>query len=102
LWGTLARKAKGILDEDGFAHKFEDFRKEKTNRNTSSSTGDQVRQQSASEVDLNMFEKKVYLNILTVASEPLLYGLQQYFKLPFCLHLLQFLVNSGPSVSLVI
>jgi len=54
----LARKAKGILDEDGFAHKFEDLRKEKTNRNTSSSTGDQVRQQSASEVDLNMFEKK--------------------------------------------
>ncbi|KAG2607502.1 uncharacterized protein LOC120671302 [Panicum virgatum] len=44
LWGTLARKAKGILDEDGFAHKFEDLRKEQTHRNTSSSTGDQAPQ----------------------------------------------------------
>jgi len=61
----LARKAKGIIDEDGFAHKFEDLRKEQTHRNTSSSTGDRVRQQPASDV---------YLNILTVASEPLLYG----------------------------
>nr|CAB3488899.1 unnamed protein product [Digitaria exilis] len=43
LWQTLASKAKGILDEDALAHKFEDFRKE---RPRSNSSADQVRQQA--------------------------------------------------------
>ncbi|KAL6905739.1 hypothetical protein ACP4OV_003340 [Aristida adscensionis] len=33
LWQTLARKAKGILDEDGAAHKFEDYRKDQPRSN---------------------------------------------------------------------
>jgi hypothetical protein len=43
LWETLARKAKGILDEDGLVHKFEDLRRELPRTNPSSSSGDQVR-----------------------------------------------------------
>ncbi|KAJ1264650.1 hypothetical protein BS78_08G016300 [Paspalum vaginatum] len=34
LWQTLASKAKGILDEDGLAHKFEDLRKERPRSDT--------------------------------------------------------------------
>ncbi|KAL6642008.1 hypothetical protein ACP70R_020189 [Stipagrostis hirtigluma subsp. patula] len=41
LWETLARKAKGILDEDGVAHKFEDYRKDQLHSNTGSGTGSQ-------------------------------------------------------------
>jgi hypothetical protein len=53
LWQTLASKAKGILDDDGLAHKFEDLRKERPRTNTTTaSSKDQVRQ-------------KVYLNIWT-------------------------------------
>jgi len=44
LWQTLASKAKGILDEDALAHKFEDFRKERPRSSTSSSSGDQAPQ----------------------------------------------------------
>ena len=40
LWETLARKAKGVLDEDGLVHKFEDLRRESPRGN---SGGDQVR-----------------------------------------------------------
>lgn len=43
LWQTLASKAKGILDEDALAHKFEDFRRERPRSNTGSSSGDQVK-----------------------------------------------------------
>ncbi|CAL4995874.1 unnamed protein product [Urochloa decumbens] len=46
LWQTLASKAKGILDEDALAHKFEDFRKERPRSNTRSSSGDQQAPQS--------------------------------------------------------
>jgi hypothetical protein len=42
LWETLARKAKGILDEDGVAHKSDEYTKEKTPRKFDSSTGAQV------------------------------------------------------------
>lgn len=45
LWETLARKAKGILDEDGVAHKSDEYTKEKTPRKFDSSTGAQVRWQ---------------------------------------------------------
>ena len=56
LWQTLASKAKGILDDDGLAHKFEDLRKERPRSNTTTaSSKDQVRQKSVSE----------YLDILT-------------------------------------
>ncbi|KAL6597477.1 hypothetical protein ACP70R_008892 [Stipagrostis hirtigluma subsp. patula] len=41
LWETLARKAKGILDEDGAAHKFEDYRKDQPRGNTDSANGSQ-------------------------------------------------------------
>ncbi|XP_062203345.1 uncharacterized protein LOC133905542 isoform X3 [Phragmites australis] len=44
LWETLARKAKGILDEDRVAHKFEDFRKDQPRSNTGSSNGTQAPQ----------------------------------------------------------
>jgi len=46
LWQTLASKAKGILDEDALAHKFEDFRKERPRSSTSSASADQVTQQA--------------------------------------------------------
>ncbi|EEC68740.1 hypothetical protein OsI_37251 [Oryza sativa Indica Group] len=41
LWETLARKAKGILDEDGTAHKSDEYTKQKTPRQFDSSTGAQ-------------------------------------------------------------
>jgi hypothetical protein len=41
LWETLARKAKGILDEDGTAHKSDEYTKQKTPRKFDSSTGAQ-------------------------------------------------------------
>ncbi|XP_062183169.1 uncharacterized protein LOC133887235 [Phragmites australis] len=43
LWQTLARKAKGILDEDVVAHKFEDYRKDqpRSNAGAGASSGDQ-------------------------------------------------------------
>ncbi|XP_040385387.1 uncharacterized protein LOC102704382 isoform X2 [Oryza brachyantha] len=41
LWGTLARKAKGILDEDGVAHKSDNYTKEKTPHKFDSSSGAQ-------------------------------------------------------------
>ncbi|KAF0916547.1 hypothetical protein E2562_007622 [Oryza meyeriana var. granulata] len=41
LWETLARKAKGILDEDGVAHKSDEYTKEKTPRKFDSSSGAQ-------------------------------------------------------------
>ncbi|CAM0874445.1 unnamed protein product [Alopecurus aequalis] len=37
LWGSLARKAKGILDEDAAAHKFEDYGNGQTARKPDSS-----------------------------------------------------------------
>ncbi|CAL4904528.1 unnamed protein product [Urochloa decumbens] len=46
LWQTLASKAKGILDDDALAHKFEDLRKERPRSNTSSSSRDQQASQS--------------------------------------------------------
>ncbi|KAK3118255.1 hypothetical protein QOZ80_9BG0696320 [Eleusine coracana subsp. coracana] len=44
LWETLARKAKGILDEDALGHKFEDLRRESPRVDPVSSGGDQVPQ----------------------------------------------------------
>ena len=44
LWQTLASKAKGILDDDDLAHKFEDLRRERPRSNTAASSKDQVRQ----------------------------------------------------------
>lgn len=44
LWGALGRKAKGILDEDGTAHKFDDYRKDQTPRKFDSSNGTQAPQ----------------------------------------------------------
>uniref|UniRef100_A0A0A9F3A2 Uncharacterized protein n=1 Tax=Arundo donax TaxID=35708 RepID=A0A0A9F3A2_ARUDO len=44
LWETLARKAKGILDEDGVAHKFEDYRKDQPCGNNGASNGAQAPQ----------------------------------------------------------
>nr|CAB3490750.1 unnamed protein product [Digitaria exilis] len=43
LWQTLASKAKGILDEDALAHKFEDFRKERPRSNSSADQAPQSR-----------------------------------------------------------
>ncbi|XP_066355852.1 uncharacterized protein [Miscanthus floridulus] len=45
LWQTLASKAKGILDDDGLAHKFEDLRKERPrprSNTTAASSKDQA------------------------------------------------------------
>ncbi|CAD6270670.1 unnamed protein product [Miscanthus lutarioriparius] len=45
LWQTLASKAKGILDDDGLAHKFEDVRKERPrprSNTTAASSKDQA------------------------------------------------------------
>ncbi|KAM0895426.1 hypothetical protein ACQ4PT_023836 [Festuca glaucescens] len=44
LWGSLARKAKGILDEDAAAHKFDDYGKGQTTRKPDSSIGAQPTQ----------------------------------------------------------
>nr|CAB3459188.1 unnamed protein product [Digitaria exilis] len=43
LWQTLASKAKGIIDEDALAHKFEDFRKERPRSNSSADQAPQSR-----------------------------------------------------------
>ncbi|NP_001142962.2 uncharacterized protein LOC100275413 [Zea mays] len=42
LWRTLATRAKGILDEDGLAHKFEDLRKERPRSDATASSKDQA------------------------------------------------------------
>lgn len=44
LWGSLARKAKGILDEDAAAHKFDDYGKGQTARKPDSSNVSQAPQ----------------------------------------------------------
>uniref|UniRef100_A0ACD6A1G1 Uncharacterized protein n=1 Tax=Avena sativa TaxID=4498 RepID=A0ACD6A1G1_AVESA len=44
LWGALARKAKGILDEDAGTHKFDDYGKGQTTRKPDSSSGAQAPQ----------------------------------------------------------
>jgi hypothetical protein len=51
LWGSLARKAKGILDEDAAAHKFEDYGKGQATRKPDSSNGAQVSQIIEMELD---------------------------------------------------
>jgi hypothetical protein len=66
LWRTLATRAKGILDEDGLAHKFEDLRKERPRSDATASSKDQVGEaQSASEC----------LDMLTVTSELVAHGI---------------------------
>jgi hypothetical protein len=51
LWGSLARKAKGILDEDAAAHKYEDYGKGQATRKPDSSNGAQVSQIIEMELD---------------------------------------------------
>jgi hypothetical protein len=57
LWGSLARKAKGILDEDAAAHKFDDYGKGQTTRKPDSSIGAQVSNEIEMELGPHTFVK---------------------------------------------
>ncbi|KQJ89473.1 uncharacterized protein LOC100832283 [Brachypodium distachyon] len=57
LWGALARKAKGMLDEDGVAHKFEDYGKGQTPRKSDSFGGAQAPQSRWSFEDYEKTER---------------------------------------------
>ncbi|RLM69774.1 hypothetical protein C2845_PM17G14260 [Panicum miliaceum] len=67
LWQTLASKFKGILNEDGLAHKFEELRKDRLRSNTTTCSKDQVR-------------NKVYLNLLRVTSPNSRWTFENHWK----------------------